>query len=126
MMTAAGSGYSMCGPLAVTRWREDVTRDAWGSFVFLRDARSGEVWSAGHQPSGGEAETYQATFLEDRAEIRRHDGTIMSTLEVLVSPEDDAEVRRISLINLVSEARELDVTAHGEPLLAPLPSGATD
>ena len=70
MLTAAGAGYSHCGPLAVTRWREDVTRDAWGTFIFLRDARSGAVWSAGYQPSGVEPDTYQATFLEDRAEIR--------------------------------------------------------
>ena len=30
MMTTAGGGYSHCGGLAVTRWREDTTRDAWG------------------------------------------------------------------------------------------------
>ena len=119
MMTAAGAGYSLCGPLAVTRWREDRTRDAWGSFVFLRDARSGGVWSAGYQPAGVEPDTYQASFLEDRAEIRRRDGTIMSTLEVLVSPEDDAEIRRVSLINLGTEAREIDVTSYAELVLAP-------
>jgi len=119
MVTAAGAGYSRCGPVAVTRWREDVTRDAWGSFIFLRDARSGQVWSAGHQPSGVEPDTYQATFLEDRVEIRRRDGTIMSTLEVLVSPEDDAEIRRVSLINLGNEAREIDVTSYAELVLAP-------
>ena len=119
MLTAAGGGYSRCGPLAVTRWREDLTRDAWGSFVFLRDARSGEVWSAGHQPAGVEAETYQATFLEDRAEIRRRDGTILTTLEVMVSPEDDAEVRRVSVTNVGSEPREIDVTSYAELVLAP-------
>jgi len=46
MVTNAGAGYSRWRDLAVTRWREDVTRDAWGSFVFLRDTGSGEVWSA--------------------------------------------------------------------------------
>ena len=119
MVTAAGAGYSRCGRVAVTRWREDVTRDAWGSFIFLRDARSGAVWSAGYQPSGVEPDTYQATFLEDRVEIRRRDGAIMSTLEVLVSPEDDAEIRRVSLINLGSEPREIDVTSYTELVLAP-------
>src|SRR5207245_493419 len=47
MLTAAGSGYSRWRDLAVTRWREDVTRDAWGTYVFLRDVDSGETWSAG-------------------------------------------------------------------------------
>ena len=51
MLTAAGSGYSRWRGLAVTRWREDATCDDWGSYVFLRDVRSGDVWSAGFQPA---------------------------------------------------------------------------
>ena len=47
MVTAAGSGYSRWGDLAVTRWREDVTRDPWGSYLFVRDMHTGAVWSAG-------------------------------------------------------------------------------
>ena len=119
MITAAGGGYSHCGGIAVTRWREDVTRDAWGTFVFLRDTQGGEVWSAGHQPSGVEADSYQATFVEDRAEIRRRDGGLHTTLEVLVSPEDDAEIRRVTITNLGGGARDLEVTSYAELVLAP-------
>src|ERR1700722_6485069 len=50
MLTAAGSGYSRWGAHAVTRWREDTTRDDWGSYAFLRDVGSGAVWSATYQP----------------------------------------------------------------------------
>ena len=46
MLTGAGSGYSRWNEQAVTRWREDTTRDDWGSYVFLRDVESGEAWSA--------------------------------------------------------------------------------
>src|SRR5881296_3670027 len=99
MLTAAGSGYSRCGGLAVTRWREDVTRDHWGTYIFVRDVASGAVWSAGHQPTGIEPDAYRVTFFEDRAEFFRRDGAITTTLEVLVSPEDDAEVRRVSVTN---------------------------
>jgi len=119
MLTTAGSGYSHCGPLAVTRWREDTTKDAWGTFVFLRDTRSGEVWSAGLQPSGREPDSYEVTFLEDRAEIQRRDGNLLTRLEVLVSPEDNAEIRRVTLTNLGSEAREIEVTSYAEIVLAP-------
>ena len=41
MVTAAGSGYSRWRDLGVTRWREDVTRDDTGSYIFLRDVESG-------------------------------------------------------------------------------------
>src|SRR2546425_7320263 len=119
MITAAGSGYSRWRDLAVTRWREDVTRDAYGQYVFLRDADSGEVWSAAHQPSGVEPDAYEAIFSEDRAEIRRRDGAIATTLEVVVSPEDDAEVRRVTISNLGGRTRQIELTSYAEVVLAP-------
>ena len=58
-------------------------------------------------------------FNEDRAEITRHDGTLTTTLEVLVSAEDDAEVRRVSIANAGDRVREIDVTSYAELVLAP-------
>ena len=80
MVTTAGSGYSRWRDLAVTRWREDVTRDAWGTYLFLRDMQTGAVWSAGYQPSGMEPDSYEVTFAEDHAEICRRDGAIATRL----------------------------------------------
>jgi cyclic beta-1,2-glucan synthetase len=119
MLTAAGSGFSQCGDLAVTRWREDVTRDCWGTFVFLRDVASGQVWSAGYQPTGVSPDSYEVAFLEDRAEIHRRDGSLVTRLEVLVSPEDDAEIRRVSLTNHGSRERAIELTSYAELVLAP-------
>jgi cyclic beta-1,2-glucan synthetase len=119
MLTAAGSGYSRCAGLGITRWREDVTRDHWGTYIFLRDVQSGAVWSAGYQPSGVEPDSFRATFFEDRAEFHRRDGAITTTLEVLVSPEDDAEIRCVSVRNLGAQAREIELTSYAELVLAP-------
>jgi cyclic beta-1,2-glucan synthetase len=119
MITAAGSGYSRWRDLAITRWREDATRDDTGSFVFLRDVASGERWSAGFHPSGEEPESYDVSFSEDRAELIRRDGAIATRLEVIVSSEDDAEVRRVSLTNFGSRPREIEVTSYAEIVLAP-------
>ncbi len=119
MVTAAGSGYSRWGDVAVTRWREDVTRDPWGSYLFLRDTHTGVVWSAGHQPSGTEADSYEVAYSEDRAEFSRRDGSIATVLTVVVSAEHDAEIRRISLTNLGSRAREIELTSYAEIALAP-------
>jgi cyclic beta-1,2-glucan synthetase len=119
MITNAGSGYSRWRDLAITRWREDVTCDSWGFYIFLKDASSEEAWSAGYQPSGVAPDSYEATFSEDQAEIVRHDGTLTTTLAVAVSPEDDAEVRRVSISNLGTAARNIDVTSYAELVLAP-------
>ncbi len=118
MITAAGSGYSRWHDLAVTRWREDATCDSWGTYIFLRDARTGDVWSAGYQPTGVEPDSYEATFFEDRAEITRRDGPIETKMEMAVSPEDDAEVRRVSISNLGTRVREIELTSYAEVVLA--------
>ncbi|HEX3928672.1 MAG TPA: glucoamylase family protein [Gemmatimonadales bacterium] len=124
MLTAAGGGYSRWRDQAITRWREDVTQDDSGSWIFLRDLASGERWSAGFQPSGDEPESYDVSFSEDRAEILRRDGAITTRLEVIVSSEDDAEVRRVSLSNTGSRVREIEVTSYAEVVLAPAAADA--
>ena len=118
MVTAAGSGYSRWHDIAITRWREDVTGDGWGAYAFLRDVRSGETWSAGYQPTLTEPMSYEVTFSEDHAEIIRGDGSITTTLEIAISPEDDAEVRRVSITNHGLRTREIDVTSYAEVALA--------
>jgi len=119
MITAAGSGYSRWRNLALSRWREDVTCDPWGSYVYLRDVDNGSVWSAGFQPSGARPDSYEVTFSEDRAQIARRDGTLATTLDVVVSPEDDGDVRRVSISNLGVRTREIEVTSYSELVLAP-------
>jgi cyclic beta-1,2-glucan synthetase len=118
MLTAAGSGYSRWRDIAVTRWREDVTRDEAGMHVYLRDVQSGQSWSVGYQPTGVEPESYEVVFSEDRAKIARRDGAIATTLDVIVSPEDDAEIRRVSLTNFGPRAREIELTSYAEVVLA--------
>ncbi len=118
MVTTAGSGYSYCEGNAVTRWREDVTRDNWGAFIYLRDVRSGAVWSAGHHPVRSKPNAYQVAFSEEKADFRRIDSGITTRMEIVVSAEDNAEVRRISLTNNSTRMREVELTSYSEVVLA--------
>ena len=118
MITAAGSGYSRWCELGLTRWREDVTRDTGGVAVYLSDVRSGRIWSAGYQPTAAEPDAYEAVFAEDRAKFVRRDGSLTTTLDVLVSPEDDAEVRRVTVTNQGLRDREIELTSYAEVVLA--------
>ena len=119
MLTAAGSGYSQWHDLAVTRWAADVTCDASGSFHYLRDVDTGKVWSAGYQPTGVEPDAYEVTFSEHRAEFVRRDGDLTTTLDVVVSAECDAEVRRVCLSNMGDRVRTIEITSYAEIVLAP-------
>ena len=122
MMTAAGSGYSRWRGLDVTRWREDVTRDCWGAFVFLSDGETGKTWSAGYQPTGTEPDSYEALYSEDHVEIHRRDGAIATTLTTIVSTEDEAEMREIVLTNLGTRAREIEITSYMSETISHRPS----
>jgi cyclic beta-1,2-glucan synthetase len=116
MLTATGAGYSRWRDLAVTRWREDTTRDDAGSFVFLRDTQSGDVWSAGGEMQGA-GHGSDVVFAEDHAEFIRHDASLSTTLDILVSGEDDGEVRRVSLSNSGRRPREIELTSYAELVL---------
>jgi cyclic beta-1,2-glucan synthetase len=120
MLTAAGSGYSKRGRIAITRWREDATTDAWGSYLFLRDLDGGSVWSATFQPTAVEPDDYSVVFAEDRARFTRRDGTLTTVLEIIVASEDDAEVRRLTITNDGPRVREIEITSYMEVVLAEL------
>ncbi len=117
MLTVAGSGFSNWNGLAVTRWREDGICDDWGSFVYLREPKTGRVWSAGYMPVATMPESYHVGFSEDKVEFNRIDGNITTNMECVVSAEDDSEARRITLTNTGLTARDIEVTSYFELVL---------
>jgi cellobiose phosphorylase len=119
MVTNAGGGYSHWHDLNVTRWREDATLDNCGSFAYLRDMDSLKLWSTAYQPTLCQADHYEAIFTQARAEYRRRDQGIETHTEICVSPEDDIEIRRITLTNLSNRTRHIEITSYAEVVLAP-------
>jgi cyclic beta-1,2-glucan synthetase len=118
-ITQAGGGASVWRGLPVTRWRRDATRDADGQFIYLRDVRSGMVWSATYQPTRLEPESYDVTFSTDRATFQRRDEHISTRLDVAVATEDDVEIRRLTVKNHGARTREIDITSYAEVVLTP-------
>jgi cyclic beta-1,2-glucan synthetase len=118
IVTNAGGGASFCRGLAVTKSRRDPTRDPGSQFVYLRDVRSGAVWSAAYHPTAAEPDEYVVEFRPERATFRRHDDQIATQLDVAVSTEDDVEVRRVTIVNQSPRIREIDVTSYAEIVLA--------
>ena len=119
MLTSAGGGYSRSQDMAVTRWREDGTRDHWGSFCYLRDISSGEFWSTAYQPTAVTVDGYEAIFSDAKAEFRGRKRGFETHIEIAVSPEDDIELRRLRITNLSRSARTIEITTYAEVVLAP-------
>jgi cyclic beta-1,2-glucan synthetase len=123
-ITSAGGGYSRWQDLAVTRWREDATLDCWGSFIYLRDVESGDFWAACHQPTLRTTKNYEAIFTQSRAEFRQRHDDIESHTEISVSPEDDLELRRVTLTNQSDRTRIIELTSYAEVVMAPAAADA--
>ncbi len=117
--TAGGSGFSRCEGVAVSRWREDPVADDWGSYVYVRDVTRDAVWSPTFQPCRVPASKQRVRFSLDRAAYTRVDGDMEANLEICVSPEMNAEVRRLTLTNNGSDERIVEVTTFLEVVLAP-------
>jgi cyclic beta-1,2-glucan synthetase len=118
MLTATGTGYSRWGDFAITRWRSDATCDNRGSFILLRDVDTDKHWSSTAQPYGCHREFAPCIFAEDHARYMMSEGHLTTTMEVLVSGEDDAEVRKISINNKGHFNHEIELTSFAELVLA--------
>ncbi|MFC5743287.1 glycoside hydrolase family 94 protein [Dyella tabacisoli] len=119
MVSSAGGGYSRCRDLAVTRWREDITSDNWGMFCYLRDVASGAYWATAYQPTLKKTELFEAIFSDARAEFRVRERDFDAHTEIVVSPEDDIELRRTRITNRSRTRRTIELTSYAEVVLAP-------
>ncbi len=118
MITNSGGGYSQWGGRELTRWRSDQTCDGRGTFCYIHEAEPDRLWSTTFHPVGGKVAGYSVDFTLDRAVFRRDDNGLHTETEVIVSPEDDVEVRRITLINRSDRTRNLNLTSYVELSMA--------
>ncbi|MGI8507704.1 MAG: hypothetical protein ACR2MQ_00080, partial [Gemmatimonadaceae bacterium] len=117
VVTSAGTGYSSYDGIRLTRWVPDPTRDEYGFFLYVRDELTGEVWSAGLQPTQRDPESYSALLAPGRVELRRVDCEIETITEICVAPDADVELRRVTLRNLSANKRRFSITTYAEVVL---------
>ncbi len=118
MITNSGGGYSRWKDLAITRWREDATRDNWGTFCYIRDLETGKYWSTTFQPTLEKIENFEVAFSQGRADFRGRCNNIETHTEIAVSPEDDIEIRRLNITNRGSVVRTIEITSYAEIVIA--------
>ncbi len=118
VLSQSGGGYSRWRDLAVTRWREDPSRDCWGAFIYLRDTSTNEAWSASPQPMMQAVKRQETIFAQGRAEFRHSNLGLDVLTEICVSPEDDVELRRVTITNPGHSPRTVELTGFFEAVLA--------
>ena len=121
-LRANGAGVSRWrtaeGVSNISRWRDDLLRDQYGSFIYLRAAGQSDVVSVTYHPAPRADFSYAATFLADRVCFKATSKDLEARTSVLVSPEDDIEMRTVTLLNLSNTEMNLDVVSCFEAVLA--------
>ncbi|VEJ44687.1 Cellobiose phosphorylase [Bartonella vinsonii] len=118
MLTANGTGYSRWHDYAITRFIPDATEDQQGILFFLRNIQSGRWWSVTSEPTRVVEEEAVSIFTDEKADYMKMVDGIKSTLECLVTSENDGEGRRLQLVNTTNKDRFIEVTSYGELALA--------
>jgi len=119
MITNAGGSQSRWNDLAITRWREDGTRDNWGAFCYVRDVDNGQYWSTCFQPTLVMPRNYEVIFPKAAPNSGAATMTLTCIPKSIVSPEDDIELRRTRITNRSRSSRTIEVTSYAEVVLAP-------
>jgi len=118
MITNSGGGYSRWKDIAITRWREDTTKDNMGIFCYIKDTGTGNFWSNTYQPTLHTPKNYEVIFSQGRVEFHRQDYGIETITELVISPEEDAEIRKIRLKNRTASVKVLEITSYAEVVVA--------
>ncbi len=114
MIDEAGSGYSKFQKLFLTRFREDPTKREYGTFFYIKDCKTEKVWSATFQPTRKKGENWRMLQHENKVEFLREDYKVETKTEIVVPSRENAEIRRITITNQSSKAKELEITSYGK------------
>jgi len=118
MITVSGSGYSKKNDIMLYRWKGDSTSDDSGMFFYIKNLNSNDYWSSTFEPCKNSGDKYVAEFNLDKAKFSRKDGNIETVTEIVVSPEENFEIRKLILNNLGDKARSIEITSYMEITLA--------
>ena len=117
VLSDKGSGYGRCNSIAVYRWINDYMQSS-GAFIYLRNINSNDYWSTTYSPINTEPEVYKVIYTPHKAEYIRREGNIETNTEVIISAEDNTEIRRVQIHNHSSSKRVIELTSYMEVVLS--------
>jgi cellobiose phosphorylase len=122
-VSQTGSGYSWRTHAQLnrlTRWEQDLVKDEWGKYIYVRDER-GTVWSAGWKPVCAEPDAYECIHAPGVSTIRSLNAGIESELTVFVPNDEPLELWKLTLRNRTRRPRTLTLFTYFEWALGQSP-----
>jgi cellobiose phosphorylase len=112
----SGSGYSWRTNAQLnrlTRWEQDLVKDEWGRYIYLRDER-GHIWSAGWKPVCAEPDAYECRHGIGHTVIVSKNYGIVSELLMFTPNGEPLELWKLTLTNTTRKKHTLDAFTYFE------------
>lgn len=119
-----GSGYSFrsnAGENRITRSYQDLVKDNWGKYYYIRDLEDGEFWSVGRKPVMHAFDFYEVRHGIGYTRILQRVKGIETEVLFFVVPNYPVEMARIRVKNTGNVSRKLDITSYTEWVLGSFP-----
>jgi len=124
VISQLGSGYSWrthAGMNRLTRWEQDLVRDRWGKYLYVRDVETGEFWNPTWHPCPNKLQAYQVRHGWGYSVFEGEHRQITSELTLFVPLGDPCEVWLLRLCNKADTVRRLQIFSYLEWLLGTAP-----
>lgn len=117
IVSQTGGGYSWRGNAAenrITRSFQDIIKDNWGKYIYIRDEDTKDYWSAGWKPVCKEPDWYEVHHGVGYSDIIQKVNGIKSRLRMFVVSNEPLEIWEVTLTNEGDNARILNLFTYFE------------
>ncbi len=98
----------------ITRWEQDLIRDNWGKYLYLRDRDSGEIWSGTWKPCMPEFDFFEVRHGLGFSVLTSACQKIRTQKTIFVDVKDPVEVWWVKLTNEDAKPRRLSLFSYFE------------
>jgi cellobiose phosphorylase len=117
VISNTGSGYSWrthASMNRITRWEQDLIKDEWGKYLFIKDNETGEYWSPTWKPICANFDSFQVVHGTGYSTFKTEYNGIQCITTYLVTKKYPAELWKLTIRNKTKKVRKLSIFTYLE------------
>lgn len=117
VISNTGSGYSWRTHASlnrITRWEQDLIKDEWGKYLYIRDNETGEFWSPSWKPVCANYASFQVVHGTGYSIFKTEYNGIHCIMTYLVTKDHPAELWKLTIMNNTKKKRKLSIFSYLE------------
>ena len=98
----------------LTRWHQDLIKDNWGKYLYIRDEETGKVWNPGWLPIKTDLDFYECRHGFGYSVFTSECENIRVELTIFIPFDEQHEIWKINIRNLSNRERQLSFYTYFE------------